>query len=63
MTANTEEEKIRMTAHFSLETVQDRRQRSNIFKVVKEQNYQPKIYIQQECFSKTEIKIKTFSYR
>lgn len=31
-----------------METKQARRQRSNIFKVIKEKNYQPRIYFEQK---------------
>lgn len=49
-----------MTVDFLSETMQVRRQRSHIFKVLGEQNYQPEIFTRGKISLKNEGKIKLF---
>ena len=47
--------------NFLTETIQARRQRNDIFRMLKEKIINPEFHIQQEYLSRTEGKIKIFS--
>ena len=49
-----------MTADLSLETTQDRRQQSNIVKVLKGNNFQSRILYSMKIYIQNKGKIKTF---
>ena len=53
--------KIRVTYNFSSETMQERREYSQTFKVLREKNHQSKILYSVKLFFKGEREIKTFS--